>query len=137
MTLVWTELYTTGVASIDRQHQKLFEYINKLDDLIKADISEGTDVDDLLNFLTEYVLMHFSHEEFCMKQVSCPAAEKNKKAHDDFVAFFNDFKNQYKAAPSKDKGALLLKLQKAAEDWLKNHICKIDIQLRSNASALR
>jgi len=131
MAIVWSENYATGVSAIDRQHQKLFTYVNKIEQYMQNNVFEGKEIDELLNFLTDYTIMHFTHEEFCMKEKNCPSAEKNKKAHDEFLKFFTDFKKQYGRTPSMLRKDLLKKLQKAAEDWLVGHICKIDLHLKN------
>lgn len=131
MAISWSDEYATGVSAIDRQHQKLFGYVNQIETYIKNNVYEGKEIDDLLNFLTDYTLMHFSHEEFCMKEKKCPSAERNKKAHEDFIGFFTDFKKQYARTPSLMRKDLLVKLQRIAEDWLKSHICKIDLHLKN------
>lgn len=136
MALKWIEQYATGVNSIDRQHQKLFDYLNRLEGYINQNVFEGTNIDDLINFLSEYVVMHFTHEENCMKNTNCPAAQSNKAAHAAFLEYFNKFKGEYASANSATRKALIQKLQNVAEDWLKSHICKIDVQLRSVAAKL-
>jgi hemerythrin len=111
MSLVWSEKFATGIESIDRQHEKLFSSINDLENLITQQVFEGPEIDKLLNFLTEYVSMHFNHEEYCMKLNSCPAAEQNKKAHDEFLLFYSDFKKQYYISNGPGREVLIGKLQ--------------------------
>ena len=131
MAIVWSDEYATEVGSIDRQHKKLFEYINKLEVCIQKGIFEGPQILDILNFLHTYVKVHFEHEEFCMKKRNCPVAGKNKKAHDDFIAFYEQFVNDYKlnTDPFYHRQQIK-KLQTVAESWLVNHICKIDLSIK-------
>jgi hemerythrin len=131
MSLVWSEKFATGIDSIDRQHTKLFSVVNSLENFVASHVQEGPEVDELLDFLTDYVAVHFNHEEYCMKLNNCPAAEKNKKAHEEFLRFYSDFRKEYKMANPDSRGKLLGKLQQVMEQWLNNHICKIDIQLRN------
>ena len=134
MSLVWISDFETGIASIDRQHQKLFDHINRLESYINLNIFEGEDIEELFRFLTDYVVMHFSHEEFCMKNASCPVAKKNKLAHNMFIKTFNELKDEYWNSDSETRVSVIQKLQRITEDWLTNHICKIDIQLKNSTS---
>jgi len=132
MAIEWSEAYATTIDSIDRQHKKLFEYINKLENCILEGMYVGSKIDDILEFLGTYTKVHFSHEEFCMKENGCPTAEKNIKAHESFLEFYTDFVKSYKeASADAEKEKLIRRLQKMAEDWLVNHICKIDIHLKA------
>jgi hemerythrin len=131
MSLVWSEKFATGIESVDRQHEKLFSSVNTLEGLIASEVFEGPEVDRLLDFLSEYVSLHFNHEEYCMELTHCPAAEQNKKAHEEFLRYYSDFKKQYKISGHNERQVLLGKLEQAMEKWLSGHICKVDIQLRN------
>lgn len=132
MSLNWEEHYSTEVSSIDRQHQKLFQYINKLESCIKNNVFEGTEVDNILDFLGTYTKVHFDHEEFCMNDLKCPVSGKNKKAHDSFITFFMNFQSNYNSSDELEKKkSEIISLHKMAEDWLINHICRIDIHIKS------
>jgi hemerythrin len=130
MALIWSEKFETGIESIDRQHEKLFATVNELENLINTKTIDGPEIDKLISFLTEYVSMHFSHEEFCMDLARCPAAAQNKKAHEDFLRFFSAFKGDLAVSSPANRNALLIQLQQTLEKWLDGHICKIDVQLR-------
>ncbi|MDH5367558.1 MAG: bacteriohemerythrin [Cyclobacteriaceae bacterium] len=132
MALEWSEEYATEVDSIDRQHKKLFQYVNNIEECIHKEIFEGTKIDEILDFLGTYTKMHFTHEEFCMVEKKCPVAEKNKKAHDSFLSFYTDLsKNYYDTSSAREKEKLIRKLHHMAEDWLVSHICNIDTHLKS------
>lgn len=87
MALVWDSKLSVGVPVIDKQHQELFRQVNAL---LEA-LGQGTGrkaVGDLLTFLKDYVVEHFSTEQKLMAQHSYPQLAPHKKQHDDFVKAF-------------------------------------------------
>jgi len=128
MTMIWSDDYRTGDETVDRQHQRLFDAINRLGGLIAMGIGGGPEVDGLIEFLGTYLQTHFAYEEACMARHKCPMAAQNKRAHDMFVSFYEDFIGQ--CAQEGLSLDLLRRLHWTAESWLVNHICKIDVHLR-------
>jgi hemerythrin len=128
---VWdADRMSTGVGSIDEQHQQLIQMINDLHDACHRGAGKE-DMSRMMGFLGDYVQTHFSHEEDVMEQTLCPARAKNKLAHVKFVQEF-----QKLAAAFEKKGettTLLLQLRQLVAGWLTNHICSIDTQLRTCA----
>jgi hemerythrin-like metal-binding protein len=119
---------STGVDSIDSQHQVLIRQINEL----HAACLAGTGREELLKmlaFLGDYAQSHFKHEEGVMQQHQCPARGQNKAAH---VQFLNDYGSL--VAIVKRDGAsttALIQLKEMLGNWLKNHICTVDTGLRT------
>lgn len=67
----WLDQYSVGVESIDNQHKELFARINKLLDACSQ--GEGKKVlPEVLDFLGDYVVFHFSTEEKYMKEYLYP-----------------------------------------------------------------
>ncbi len=126
------EKMSTGFPDIDQQHREL---ITRLNHLLGA-MSAGHGQDELLplvDFLAEYTVKHFGHEEGCMARHHCPVAAANKAAHDRFLLTVRDFRMQLKAkGPSV---ALLIDAQRELSDWVRNHIIRVDTHLRDCALA--
>ncbi len=118
---------STGVPTIDAQHQELITRINEL----HASCLLGTAREDLmeqLNFLGNYARDHFAHEEKIMDEHHCPARGQNKAAH---VKFLHDYERL--AEMVKVNGAttkVAIELKRLLADWLSSHICRIDTKLR-------
>ena len=127
--LAWSTDFETGSPLVDTQHQMLIEKINALEQLLAGPPPSKTDVDQLLEFLDSYVKFHFTFEERCMDHHRCPAREQNKKAHGEFLAFFRDFSERYRAEGPKRE--LLYGLQARASDWIRDHILTVDTQLNA------
>ena len=61
MTIQWDESLRLGVPAIDKQHEEIFVYFDKLTDAIQK--GEGRSVViDLLAYLDYYFSSHFSEE---------------------------------------------------------------------------
>lgn len=129
MTLEWKDDYATGVEKVDEQHGNLFAFLNDLEELIAQEIDSGPEVDNLLTSLATDTQTHFSFEEQCMNQNNCPVAGDNKKAHEQFLHHFGSFQRERRAkGPSVSS---LEELHKTTERWVVNHICNVDIHLKS------
>ncbi|MDR1979295.1 MAG: hemerythrin family protein [Synergistaceae bacterium] len=113
--MLWSQSLETGIPAIDNQHKELFRQIDILFDKNNKDRVPQT-----LKFLGEYVEKHFRDEQLLHTQARYPKAESHKKMHSDFVTAFKKMKQEYDAG----NGSLmiLLKINRAVADWLKNHI---------------
>ena len=117
----WSEKYSVGIVSIDNQHKKLFDLINKLSDSMKAGKSSeqlGTVFLELIN----YTDMHFKAEEAFFKQYSYPSSIKHVMHHD-------DLRKQVMALKEKHAGGssvITVQLLTFLVDWVNNHILQED-----------
>jgi hemerythrin len=68
-----------------------------------------------------------------MAEHHCPASEKNKAAHRQFLENFRSVAAQFKAQGATT--SVLLDLRKLVAEWLTGHICAIDTKLRPCAAA--
>jgi hemerythrin len=126
--IAWDEpSMSTGVSSIDSQHQTLIQHINELHSAFLA----GTAKEELLEmlaFLGEYVQSHFKHEEGIMQQHQCPVRGKNKAAH---TKFLKDFESLVEIVQRDGASTTaVIQLKEMLGNWLKNHICSVDTNLR-------
>lgn len=127
----WDESYATGIDKLDKQHQSLFQYANDLEAGVKrGDISKNT-LELALKFLERYARSHFGQEEECMYRYACPVAQTNKQAHQDFIRTYSIY--QARLTKGEDVYSLLTELHAYIENWLRDHICKIDSQLKGCA----
>ena len=131
MAIEWNKGFSTGDAHIDEQHQQIFRFANKLERISQQEEVDDQEVNSLLRFLETYIQNHFRYEEACMLKRRCPVAQRNRSEHMAFKAFLTRslevyHQNGYQQAWAAD-------LYKRLEDWLSNHICRIDVQLRNQA----
>jgi hemerythrin len=67
----WRESYETGIRSMDVQHQKLIELINKLYKVLRRDESSEL-IQEVLVEMTQYAEKHLHEEEGILKANSYP-----------------------------------------------------------------
>jgi hemerythrin len=82
----------------------------------------------LLRTLGRYTQYHFDFEDRCMQRYHCPVAQQNRDAHAIFAARFAEFQERY-AAHGFEYGEAC-SLMSLIDEWLTDHICSIDVQLR-------
>lgn len=113
--MLWNSSLECGIPAIDEQHKELFRQVDILLDNTKKDR-----VADTLNFLGAYVQKHFATEEAMHQRCRYPKAIEHKRIHDDFVKTYKELRAEYEQ--SGHKLDLLLKINKAAVGWLKEHV---------------
>lgn len=121
----------TGSSELDLQHRTLINNINHLEEMLittNPTREECEFVIHLVEFLENYADTHFNLEEKCMARYRCPAHEKNKQGHEQFRAFFKQFKAHFNAEGFRRD--ILLNLHKAISLWIEEHILQVDTQLK-------
>lgn len=129
--LNWTEKFATGHELVDAQHRMLFAYINRLETLSENTNPSPQDVELFLRFiefLEDYIILHFREEEDCMLRFRCPAHKDNQTAHTEFLDFFNGFKSRLDREGY--SAEVVQELFAACVAWIQRHILKTDVQLR-------
>ena len=123
----WSERYATGIQQLDEQHKMLF----KMSEDYRATLDEGRGEHSfsvMLDSLTAYATNHFGMEQTCMFRYQCPAAEANGRAHLEFIEVLGWFRRRH--AESGFKADEADRLVMFIDDWLANHIGRIDVQLK-------
>ena len=115
MIMLWNKTLEMGIPAIDEQHKELFRQVGILFDNTNADRVHQT-----LEFLEYYVGKHFRDEQQLQFKSQYPKMEQHKKMHIEFVTAFKQMKQEYNADVT--KLTVLLKINKMAADWLKQHI---------------
>ena len=83
MLVEWNADLVTGNEDIDNQHRELFDKTNQLYDAV--DNGEKDAIFKILEFLGEYVQVHFTDEEKFMLESGYDGYEEHKKVHDELV----------------------------------------------------
>lgn len=119
--LTWTAAYQSGITGIDRQHQKLFDLINRFCDALGhghgAEVLQG-----ILEELKDYAGYHFQTEESAMAQSHYPQLAAHQLQHQVFIERIST----WQAAPqaSLETGLELLNF---LGNWLIVHIKSQDL----------
>ena len=133
-SIVWTKSISMDEKNIDAQHQNLFKNINNLLKF-SHEGEEMNKIRETLHFLDFYVTEHFGYEEEYMKKIKYPGLKSHQKIHQDFIDYFNSYKNRLAKNLYGDKrdiivseeiSKMLMELRDYMAKWLVNHIPNID-----------
>ncbi|MGC8738217.1 MAG: bacteriohemerythrin [Candidatus Hydrogenedens sp.] len=117
----WNDSLSVGIPSMDTQHQKLINIINRLHDAMRE--GKGKDIiSPVLTELHNYTVTHFTAEEKLMEQCKYSGLAVQKQQHNNFVNQIKKYQSDY------EKGSLTLPLSVSnyLKDWLINHIQGLD-----------
>jgi hemerythrin len=120
--ITWTNDFSVGVATIDEQHRRLIEMINRLVKESQATTQSET-VSDLLTEMTKYAQEHFATEEDLMQQYNYPDLEEHVDQH---RAFKKTTANLCRATMC-DFETVPETMLRYLCDWLKKHILETDM----------
>jgi len=74
-----------GIEEIDKEHEHLFDLLNKTDEALHADNPDVAAITSrLLNELYEYAITHFAHEEAYMLSIDDPELNRQAAEHEAF-----------------------------------------------------
>ncbi len=112
---VWEPAFSVGIAVIDNQHKRIIDYINELNNaLVYRDSEKAKEV---LSYLVDYTLSHFSFEESLMQEAGYAMLEPHKKVHESFIKRIDFFKER-----SLNGEEITRQLMNELQIWLINHI---------------
>ncbi len=113
--LHWSNDLNTGIEVIDKQHQRIVDYLNELDNANEGGNQET--VNYVLNQLVDYTLTHFAFEEELQERAGYPFIKAHKRVHEIFTKRVAEF--QKRSAAGENVAPELLSMLKI---WLVNHI---------------
>ena len=117
----WDESISISIAGIDRQHQKIFELMNKLNNAMRK--GKGKDLlANILNELADYTETHLREEEKYFALFGYSGASGHEKEHWYFESKVADFKNRL----ATDQLSVCIELLFFLSDWFRNHIQQAD-----------
>lgn len=121
--LEWKPEYSVGIASIDMQHRRLINLINRLQtavDYSTGEVFEREALDDLV----DYTRTHFKYEEDLMERHGYPGFEGHRAEHMRMIARVEQVLEEYR----QDQDQAMQKAIDFLRDWLINHINGTDKQ---------
>jgi hemerythrin len=118
--LVWSADLDTGIDIIDKQHKRIVEYINELDDA-RTSGHKTEDVGRVIAEMVDYTLSHFAFEESMQEEARYPFLKAHKKVHELFVTKVANLQERYTLGEDVSE-----ELHKMLFTWLYNHIKRDD-----------
>jgi hemerythrin len=113
--LHWSSDLDTGIEVIDKQHQRIADYLNELN--AANSTGDMAVTNRILNELVDYTITHFSFEEELQEKAGYPFLRAHKRVHEIFAKRVAEF--QKRAAAGENVAPEVLAMLKI---WLVNHI---------------
>lgn len=82
--LIWEDRFNIGIESIDREHKKLFQIINKLFAFSEQEVKGPWVCQEGIKYFKEHAMEHFAEEEAYMASVSYQGLKTHQRLHEDF-----------------------------------------------------
>lgn len=127
--LHWSSDLDTGIESIDKQHQRILDYVNELNSANSAGDTAVTN--RVLNELVDYTITHFAFEEELQEKAGYPFLRAHKRVHEIFAKRVAEF--QKRAAAGENVAPEVLSMLKI---WLVNHIKGDDADYAPSVKAM-
>ena len=121
----WTHDLATGIDWQDKDHRALLNYLLKLHQAIE-ERKAGREVVKTLDFLDQFVKIHFSREEKYMQDFAYPEIKRHKKEHKYFINRLNKLRGMITHTR---KLILAVRLHQDLSSWVVNHIKVSDKKL--------
>jgi hemerythrin-like metal-binding protein len=118
----WKDAYSVRIQSLDIQHKKLLEIVNRVSQMMEAPDPSAKECFVILNELAEYADDHFATEERLLKEHGYPRLAQHLKEH---VLFTGEV---FKLAQmlEKDMPALRRRVTDFVKDWYISHVLGTD-----------
>lgn len=120
MAIVWTRELCTEIDEIDHQHERLVDYINKLEGAIKQ--QNRALVGQVLDELVDYTLSHFAFEESLLEEAGYKLAKPHKAVHEMFVKRVAKYQDRHNGGENVAEQLLGM-----LGTWLVHHIKRDDM----------
>lgn len=133
MSLIqWKDEFKIGILSVDHEHRRMVEMINKL----HSKLSEDADRDTIADFLGEIhalISAHFALEEKEMREMAYDEFEDHKADHEDLLDQIRDMMDELEQDRT---GAVTRTLGERLNRWFTEHFRTYDARLHGFLSAL-
>lgn len=119
----WNAGYETGIETIDTQHKKLVDYINRLNEGIEEG-KAAMALKVILDGLVSYTEVHFKYEENLFNKHGYENQEEHVAHHKKLVSQVVEFRDKFTNGEAEISNDLMDFLKK----WLMDHILKEDMK---------
>jgi hemerythrin len=126
----WSQDLSIGIEQIDNQHKELFQRIASLRWALRN--GQGrTELLKTIEFLKEYVDVHFNAEEDLMRRHNYHGILEQTKEHEAFRKDFSDFTEKLLTMENQGEFTAFLgiEFERRLSGWLVDHIGKVDKKL--------
>jgi hemerythrin-like metal-binding protein len=124
MLFEWNESCETGIGAIDQDHKGLVDLINDLYEAMQ-DGTGGALLLPIFSALRHYTETHFAKEERFRVEGGAPDQEQHFQEHKMMMAKLAELESRHRSG----EAAISLQTLTFLRDWLKNHICAVDLAM--------
>lgn len=119
----WEPIYSVHVVELDKQHQRLIEFMNEMYEKLDSGVFSVTEMDEFVNKLANHAEVHFGTEEKYFKEFAYDGAEDHIVQHNAIKADIKKFKDRYikDGVPT-----IIFGLLEFLDNWLLVHIMEYD-----------
>ncbi|MBT7617344.1 MAG: hemerythrin family protein [Calditrichaeota bacterium] len=117
----WKDEYSVGVQLFDDQHQKMFQFINDLNDAM-MDVEEQAVLFAIIEGLIEYTKKHFKDEEDNLRRHCFSGLAEHEAEHQKLTKSVIDFSVENKNHDS----SVTVKVMDFLYHWITDHILDSD-----------
>lgn len=128
--MLWKEKYKLGVKLIDEQHEELFKRVEDFVSILRSSKSQEEKEEKIiqtLEFMKDYVIIHFRDEEIYQKEIGYPEHEAHAQKHRDMVQYVAEVEAKYRAEGYNEQ--LLQQFGGRLLAWLINHVAAEDVKI--------
>lgn len=115
----WTPEMSVGEKTIDAQHERLLNQVNKIIDAVAFN-RPAAEVSSALDFLDQYVREHFAYEEEYMQRLNYPALAAHQAMHHSFNENYERFKQRLGQGEKPEE--IIFEIEKYLGTWWLEHI---------------
>ncbi len=123
--IAWGSEFEIGHPVIDAQHQELLKRVESFAETMHT-CKAGGQADEIIQFLQEYVKVHFRTEEQCMREHNYPLLQLQLEQHARFSKEFSRLAAEIHSNIDKNRLFLQFKTQIFVVDWIVHHTTKLD-----------
>jgi len=122
----WSEEFSVGNASIDREHESLIEQINQLYEQLNSPVDTEI-IESILADLQDDISTHFALEELLMQEAGFAEYEAHKQDHERLLDQIHDMMFHFTEDPDSGRDLLINRLS----DWFSHHFKGFDARLHN------
>jgi hemerythrin len=121
--ITWNDSYSVNIREIDRQHMKLVQIINDLNEAMRG--GKANDVlAKIIRDLVSYTKTHFSNEEGYLERYGYPDVSAHKLQHSAFVNKISELSDNFESG----RLGVSIEMMNFLKDWLLKHIKGTDMK---------
>jgi hemerythrin len=119
----WDDSFSVQIAAMDKQHQNLFDLINKLHEAMGQGKGKDT-LPEVFESLIKYTQVHFAAEEALLQKHNYPDLAAHKRLHADLIMQISELQKQFQAGDF----SASQKTRDFLKQWLTAHIKETDLK---------